>query len=448
MFGALLLVLEVIILGMLTAPRAEAHAELVSSDPPVGATLRSRSTALYLRFSEGVDVGHSSIVVVSGTTSYPVTALTTVGNDPTRLAATLPAAVPDGQVTVRWTSVSSDDGHEANGSYELHIATAAATTPVAAPNTSLGAPAQASPDTAGVSGLFTMARAASYLAMALLAGGLVFLALIWPEGAELSLSRRLLWAGWALGLAATVLGIACEGAYVSQQSLATLFDPSQLGQTLTTNFGIVWATRGLLYLLGIPVLLQLARDGKGAMRSLPWLVGAGAVTIAIIRTAGLASHPFEGPWAWLGSIADLVHVGCIATWIGGLVFLALVALRHGAPPELDGVVHRFSTLAMVAVGGALVAGTFLSWQLVGSLHGLTSTHYGRVLMIKLALVAAVLAVADQSRRWVARPRLQLVAGETSLLSVRPLVASVAIEIVLAVAVLGVASVLVNSSPVR
>jgi putative copper export protein len=69
-------------------------------------------------------------------------------------------------------------------------------------------------------------------------------------------------------------------------------------------------------------------------------------------------------------------------------------------------------------------------------------------MVKLALVAAVLAVADQSRRLVARPRLQLVAGETTSVSARPLVASVAIEIVFAVAVLCVASLLVNSSPVR
>jgi copper transport protein len=177
-------------------------------------------------------------------------------------------------------------------------------------------------------------------------------------------------------------------------------------------------------------------------------VGAAAVAIGLLRTPGLVSHSSEGRLAWLGTVADLAHLVGVAVWIGGLVLLCSVVLPRRRPDELRSVVPRFSSMAAVAVGVVIVAGGFLSWQLVGSYSVLTGSRFGHVLMVKLALVAGLAGAAVVSRRWVGS-RLQLaLSGPDGGAALRPFVVSVATEVALAVAVLTVASVLVATSPGR
>jgi len=155
--------------------------------------------------------------------------------------------------------------------------------------------------------------------------------------------------------------------------------------------------------------------------------------------------------AWLGSIADMAHLVGVAVWLGGLVLLCSVVLPRRQPDELRRVISRFSTMAGTSVAVVVLAGSFLSWQLVGSFGALTGTRYGHVLFVKLTLVAAIAGAALISHRWAAH-RLEVALSATGGgggdVTLRPFVLSVATEVVLAVAVLTVASVLVTSSPGR
>jgi putative copper export protein len=100
---------------------------------------------------------------------------------------------------------------------------------------------------------------------------------------------------------------------------------------------------------------------------------------------------------------------------------------------------------MLAIIGA---GSLLAWQVVGSVHDLLHTSYGHTLLLKLALVTAVLALAQHSKAWV-RHRLDVaVILDGDRATVRPFVYSVAAEAGLALAILAAASVLVTSSPGR
>jgi copper transport protein len=276
-------------------------------------------------------------------------------------------------------------------------------------------------------------RTIGYLAIAALCGGWLFLAVVWPAGAGVRRTRRVLTIAWLAGFLSTVAGLGLQAATVRRAGFGGVFDTGAVADVLDTGLGRAWAARALLYLLTLPLLGALARDAEHAARAVWWRVAALAVAAGLLRTLGLVGHSTETTDSTLGAVADFVHVAAIAAWIGGLVLLAVV-------------VPRFSTIAKYAVGVVVVAGTVLTWVVVGGVDDLLHTHYGRVLLLKLAILAAVLVAAWCSKRWVdARLRLAVVL-EGDAVTVRPFVVSVAAEVVLAVALLGVASVLVSTSP--
>ena len=61
------------------------------------------------------------------------------------------------------------------------------------------------------------------------------------------------------------------------------------------------------------------------------------------------------------------------------------------------MVHRFSALAFGCVASLVLTGLVNTWVLVGSIPALIGTPYGRLLLLKVALVGLVLAVAALNR---------------------------------------------------
>jgi copper transport protein len=114
---------------------------------------------------------------------------------------------------------------------------------------------------------------------------------------------------------------------------------------------------------------------------------------------------------WVLVPANFVHVLAFAAWAGGLVVLAAVlpaATRELEPAErtslLAGVVSRFSALALVAVASLLATGIL---QAVLELEGpldLFNTGYGRAILVKAALLGALIGLGAINRQRL-RPRL-------------------------------------------
>jgi copper transport protein len=82
---------------------------------------------------------------------------------------------------------------------------------------------------------------------------------------------------------------------------------------------------------------------------------------------------------------------------------------HGGPPgdqtlALAASVPRFSLIATAAVGGLALTGLYLTGLHLGALGDLASSPYGRVLLAKLAVMGAMLALGAYHQR-VAHPRL-------------------------------------------
>jgi putative copper export protein len=259
-------------------------------------------------------------------------------------------------------------------------------------------------------------------------------------------ARRLLAGAWLVGLVATLAGLGLQAATVQRSGLGTVVDVGAWADVADTDAGRAWVARILLYLLALPLLGALSRDTRLAARAWWWRIGAAAVALGLLRTMGLVGHSAEGSRSGVGAVADLVHLAAISAWIGGLLVLAAVVLPRRRPEELAAVVPRFSTVAQVAVACAVVAGGVLTWVVVGGVDPLLHTHYGHILLLKLGLLGGALAAAHLSKRWVDRRLGLAVVLRGDPVTIRPFVVSVAAEVALVIALLGVAGALVSTSP--
>lgn len=427
---------------LLGAPSASAHTELVSASPKNGTRLAHLPATVRLAFSEPVDL--ADVRITTGGKRLAVSRPDRGGGNGTAVQVTLPKAAGHDRLTLVWQVRDMEDGHPTSGSLSFSL-TAKATGSTSAPGTdvqSAPAPSEA------VRTAWTAARWAGYLALALYVGGLAFLALLWPQGSEDRRTRRILTLSWVTGLAVSLVAPGLEGAYGSMGTLTDVFHVSTYTDLLSSEVGIVAACRALMWALAAVVLAALLQAGERAARSPGWRVGALAVALGLLRTTGMTGHASEGTHPGWGAVADLVHLLGVSLWLGGLTLLLLGVLPRRRPPELSAAVSGYSTLAGVSVAAIAVAGAVLAWQVVGSFGALVDTGYGRLLLLKLAVLAVVLLIAQRSRSWV-RTRLDiavLLRGDRA--TVRPFVYSVAAETGLVLVVLAATSVLVTSAPGR
>ena len=131
-------------------------------------------------------------------------------------------------------------------------------------------------------------------------------------------------------------------------------------------------------------------------------LGGGVLAVGTAATWAMAEHASTGRQTGLAVPADIVHLLSVAGWIGGLV--TLLSLLHTEPAGVPAAAaRRFSRLAFGSVTALAATGLYQSWRQVGlSWSALTETSYGRLLILKVALVAGMLATAFFSRRLTAR----------------------------------------------
>src|SRR4029450_9910435 len=79
-------------------------------------------------------------------------------------------------------------------------------------------------------------------------------------------------------------------------------------------------------------------------------------------------------------------------WVGGLVHLAAIAFGRGPSGWPVVVLTRFSTLALSSVALLVGAGLGLSLAYVDGLVGLLGTSYGVMVLVKVVMLAGLLAL--------------------------------------------------------
>jgi len=447
------------ILAVGGATPAGAHAVLRGSEPLDRQVLAEGPARVRLRFSEPVALSSGSIRVLDHH-GEPVVGrgATHVRGDNAQVELALPE-LGRGTYVVAWRVVSADS-HPAVGAYSFRIGDSTDDFHVGASLFELPTGSRALGVTFGV------ARFALYSSLILLVGGAAFLALVWPAGRHARGPRRLVaWAGMA-ALASTAATFCLQGAYAAGGGLGDVLSPSAVGSVLQTRYGDATVARGAL-LVGAALAVVGLRRRTGRVgsprRSAMVLVLAGVGAAALLATVSWTGHAATGRYASAALVLDVVHLAAVSIWVGGLAMMAGFVLRGGAGGHagIDGAASaaaRFSTVALGAVVVMVVTGTLQAWRQVGGLDELAATDFGRLLVAKIALVAAMLCAARYSRRLIRREAPQLAPAALSFgpgAAARDMPAplarlrrSVAIEATVAMAVVAVTAALVNAIPPR
>jgi copper transport protein len=155
-----------------------------------------------------------------------------------------------------------------------------------------------------------------------------------------------------------------------------------------------------------------------------------ALSVLLLSSFVLDGHSvIVGPWPIIAAAA-LAHTAAAAVWVGGVVLLAvllLVRARAGVPTGAGELAVRFSIPATAAVVVAGVAGLGLAALIVGSPADLLATPWGRVLLVKLGLVAVVALMGYANNRY-ALPALDAWRPGTARLLRRTVAAEAAVMI--------------------
>jgi copper transport protein len=435
----------VAMLGLLASPAA-AHAVLVESDPVDGGVLDAPPREVVLRFNEPVSVPPRGIRLYDQTAEQR-----SLGSDTAAASEeiTLPVEeeLRDGAYILTWRVVSGD-GHLVRGAFQFSVGTAVAVEE----GTFAAIFSDASATRWTIAG--AVVRTVGFLGTLLGTGITFFLGAVWRRAAQrqdatgadadatVMADRRLqrlgAWAAFTAAVAAVTL-VAVQVGALADTGTVGMLDAQVWAGTIASPFGIGMLLRtAALVALGALLVPVTRRALHAAM----------AASIAAVGSFVLVGHSALTQPRWFAWIADGIHVAAAAVWFGGLVALGAVLWwqRHNADAAASATaVSRYSQVAAAALTAVAASGAGLAWLEVRALRALLTTAYGQTLLVKLAVVAVVVAVAAYNRYRLV-PAVhnagQLPAGRWRLRR------TVTAEAGLMAAVLAVTAVLVSLQPAR
>jgi copper transport protein len=350
--------LLVALLVALAAPAsAFAHASIRFEWPAYRERMAFSPRTIVIRFDQTVDVLPGAIRVLDASGHDVAGRAYAVKFG---IAAPVPR-LPRGAYTVRWKALSND-GHVVNGVYTFGVR-------VRAPLVTDAVGAQGPTTTEHV------VRWLYFVGLALLLGGVGFELLV----ARVADARRFWWivgCGVVLTLEVGIAGFLLRAEDALQLPVTAFLYGDLSPVAGGTRFGEAFIAMelGFAFVAALVFLAWLTER-----RLLLWI--AFVAGLALASGLSLSGHSSA---TRAESAADWLHLCAAILWIGGLVQLALV--------RRDAVAfRRFSRLATGCVAVLVGAGVFLSVERLPQLHDLWTSSYGRILLVKLALVAVALS---------------------------------------------------------
>jgi len=296
-------------------------------------------------------------------------------------------------------------------------------------------------------GAMVTTRAVHFVATAITAGSIIFRIAIAnallrsDKAAAASFRTATLWVA-SLGLATATISGAIWLLLQATSMSGMPFREAMTSDVLSTVIGETQFGQVTIIRLALAIVLTVCLVCD-RMAIAQWLgLGAALGLAASIAWTGHAGSTL-GAAGYLHLAADALHLIAAAAWIGGLVSLIpflTVARRSESPSLTHDAAERFSTLGIVSVATLLLTGIVNATILVGSPRGLIVTDYGRLLLLKLGLFAAMFAFAAINRLSLT-PRLACSGKEQQSIVLRKLTRNTAIEIALGLGILAIVGML-------
>jgi len=394
---------------------ASAHGLLRSSSPAADSVLTEPPREIRLTFTEAPERAFTRVRLFGPGGEITLRPFEILPDNV--VTARIPAQVGAGEYRVEWQT-AGDDGHPVSGRFAFTVAASAATTgtaadsvagtPATGPMTHMPSAAEHMPDNAMTGEADPFASFAAILRWLTLVGAVAAIGTVafrYTVLARVSLEvdREIRTeylpdaarGASLVGVVASLLLLLTGVARLFLQSLAIHGSEDMLHTTMLsamvteTNWGLAWGTHiiGALAALGGFLLIRRGRHNGWV------LAAAGCAGVAV--GLALASHAAVVPrLSGLSIIANIVHTGAAAGWLGNLLLVFAVGLplvwrldRDDRWTVVRDIVNAFSPAALAFGALAALTGIFMAWTHVGSIAALTGTDYGNVLLLKVGLLS-------------------------------------------------------------
>jgi copper transport protein len=386
-----------VIVGLIAAPAASAHAYLIKTTPTASQVLNAPPQTIALTYDEAVEPRFAIISVtdVSGTQETAGAVRRSPG-DPDTLTVAVRPGLPEGWYLIYWRAISVD-GHPVQGAYTYAVGPNPGPAPRFAVPTISGSATSPEP---------LVARTVMFLAVMISIGLFVMRFLLARSLVRRAGPRSLRPLSIAFAIS-SVIGLVAIFAYLDAStaidSLRSVFDLA----TLVPLFGVTAFGRGYLDMLICFALfcfagwvsLSVDRSDR-TRRSLAELAahtGALLAAGAVLIIPGTSGHAAQTAPRGLTLGADWVHLVSGSVWLGGLVGLLILWGTLGPARRVEGlalVAPRFSKLALASVTTLAASGIIEAIDHMPAIEALWRTGYGVAILVKVAILLAAMLLAS------------------------------------------------------
>lgn len=180
---------------------------------------------------------------------------------------------------------------------------------------------------------------------------------------------------WALLITASMAG-----------SAVAAFDPDTIALVLgNTFFGQVWRWHLLINAALLALLFTPWRS------SMPLRLGLSGLLLATLAPVGHGAM-LDGLSGQLLILNQIIHLTCVAAWLGGLLLLVMI-LRQPSEP-MPAILRRFSGVGYALVAGLLITGLINVRVLTGQWWPTPLfSGFALILLIKAMIVLGMLGLA-------------------------------------------------------
>jgi copper transport protein len=388
---------------------ASAHAYLTKTVPAASVTLNAPPPAVALTYDEAVEPRFALISVTDANANQETTgSVQRSPANPDTLVVPL-RKLSEGWYLVYWRAISVD-GHPVQGAFTFAVGP----NPGPAPQFKVPQIAQ----TATTKPLL-IARWLAFLTTMTAIGLFVLRLLIARPLVRRVEDTNLRALTVSFGIA-SVLGLVAIPAYLEEStsvdSLRSFFAVGALVPLWrTTAFGRGYFDMWIcfaLFCLAACVALWVDRPEQPprSIASLLSLTGALGAAAAVLVLPGTSGHAGQTAPRGVSVLLDWLHLVSGSIWLGGLIGLLVLWGSLGSARRVAGLivcVPRFSNVAFVSVLLLLGTGIGATVLHLPVLSALWQTSYGKVILIKIAILAATMPLAATN---LLRTKPQLVAS--------------------------------------
>ncbi|MDQ6667293.1 MAG: copper resistance protein CopC, partial [Thermoproteota archaeon] len=381
-------------------PKAYAHAFVIGSDPSPSQSLPSPPSKVVVHLSEPVDIHYSSIKVLdAGGKEIDMKDDHYVKGDHTTLSVTLPL-LKDGIYTVSTKMLSETDGHVTENAFVFGVGQA--TIPNAVANGGNGPSSQLYLPEA-------LARFPTLVGQVIVVGGAFTTLWLWKPVTKIDwFSNSIREMRRTIDKRIAILMIIGSGILIASDFGMIYAEAKSLDvgivEAIATKFGAVWlarlATSFVLISLSA-VLFRNQRKNKGIITQNRIIYGLLGVGLIALVTTSVIGHGASLNPASIPILIDFTHNLAASLWIGGVIYLGFVVVPAVKRSQTDGyfkasilslIIPRFSTIPVVILGIIIITGPFLLYLLEPNLALTLASLYGKALIAKLILAAAMIGI--------------------------------------------------------